>query len=57
MGYKIHRFTCCICHKEVEEFGNDPWPVNIDDNAECCDACDMSVVVTARLNDLKRSTK
>ena len=46
----MEKYKCCICGKEFTDWGNDPWPVNTDENAKCCDDCDMSVVVPARLN-------
>ena len=31
---------CCICGKECEnEWGNNPWPINNDENARCCNKC------------------
>ena len=42
-------FICCICGKEVHGWGNDPWPINNDKDAQCCDECDMNVVVPERL--------
>jgi len=45
--------TCCICGKSFEGWGNDPWPVVMDDDAECCDSCDMGIVLMARLAEMK----
>lgn len=45
--------TCCICGKSFKGWGNDPWPVVMDDDAKCCDDCDMSVVLSARLAKMK----
>ena len=44
--------TCCICGKTFFGWGNDPWPVNTDDDATCCDECDNSVVLAARLKQM-----
>lgn len=55
--------ACCICgehlwnghFKELSEiqkekyFGNNPWPVNNDPNARCCDFCNSSVVIPERI--------
>ena len=46
---------CCICGKEIshpaiEDYcGNNPWPVNEDPDARCCDACNDSVVIPERI--------
>ena len=41
---------CCICNKEFEGFGNNPWPLK--DDGLCCDECNMKVI-EARLEKLK----
>lgn len=47
---------CCICGKEiVDGFGNNPWPVK--DKGECCDLCNISIVLKARLNMLNNKKK
>lgn len=46
-------FTCCICGKRINgEWGNNPAPVNNDEDAKCCDACDCSYVIPARIKQL-----
>lgn len=48
MEKNIKIFTCCICGKQVQgEFGHNPWPIHED--GECCDACNYSLVVPARI--------
>lgn len=37
---------CCICGKEFEGYGNNPAPVKND--GQCCDDCNMNVVIPAR---------
>ena len=42
--------SCCFCKKYVGRYGgNSPHPANITDGARCCDACNMTVVLPARL--------
>lgn len=44
---------CCICGNECEnEFGNNPWPVNNDEDARCCNVCNDTVVVPERIATL-----
>ena len=43
--------TCCICKKKFTEYGNDPWPVMMNEKALCCDSCDINIVLPARLVD------
>lgn len=45
-------FECCICGRSFEGFGNNPYPVNTDENARCCDECNWGQVIPARLNQL-----
>lgn len=44
-------FKCCICGKKIIGYGNDPWPVKMD--GECCDECNITHVVLARIIKLK----
>ena len=46
----MNECICCICGRKVKEWGNDPWPVMLDDDAKCCNKCDMEVVLPARMN-------
>ena len=41
--------VCCICGKKFTGWGNNPWPVVKDEDARCCDECDGSTVLSARL--------
>ena len=42
---------CCICGTEiVNGYGNNPWPVK--ESGECCDMCNMTVVLQKRLEML-----
>ena len=50
---------CSICKNPIKvvgtwDLGNDAWPVK---NGRCCDACDMSVVLTARIDMMKDERK
>ena len=42
---------CCICGKKFTGWGNDPWPVKKE--GECCDECNNSQVLAARLAGVK----
>ncbi len=42
-------YECCLCGKTFTDWGNDPYPVNMDPNAKCCDACCMGLVVPVRM--------
>ncbi len=47
---------CCICGQEIlDAFGNDPWPVK--DEGKCCDNCNLTVVLKARLDIINTSKK
>lgn len=59
---------CCICgkplwnghHTELSDdmkkryFGNNPWPISENEDDRCCDYCNDSEVITARIKDLFR---
>lgn len=35
---------CCICGREIKGYGNNPYPLVKDEEARCCDDCDMLVI-------------
>ncbi|MDO4647744.1 MAG: hypothetical protein Q4B26_03765 [Eubacteriales bacterium] len=47
MKTKVYR--CCICGKHQAGYGNNPWPVNTDTDARCCDICNFEVVIPERI--------
>ena len=47
------KHTCCICGQKFTGYGNNPYPVKSDDNARCCDICNDTVVIPARLEELQ----
>jgi len=47
---KKEKHTCCICHKEFFGYGNDPRPVK--QMGRCCDHCNQTVVIPARIKEL-----
>ena len=47
---------CCLCDEEIAPvgdwtMGNDAWPAA---DGRCCNPCDMSVVVPARLAEMRK---
>ena len=50
-------YVCCICNKVFDDWGNDPAPIVMDEDAKCCNECDMAVVLPARLKALQTQIK
>ena len=48
---EMEKTICCICGKEFEGWGNNPWPIKPE--GKCCDECNFTVVVPARMESLK----
>jgi len=47
----MEKFKCCLCGKEVEGYGNDPSPIQTqNEDDECCDECNLTKVVPTRIN-------
>ena len=46
---------CCFCKKECGEFGNNPAPINNSRKARCCDLCNWTIVMVARLGNTKQA--
>jgi len=42
-------YVCCICGAECVGYGNNPYPVVKDRDAVCCDRCNATRVIPARL--------
>lgn len=40
---------CSICGEYFDGYGNNPYPVRTDEEARCCDECDNSIVLSARI--------
>ena len=43
---------CCICGKEFDGYGNNPYPVVGDifsGDERCCDECNDTIVIPARI--------
>ena len=51
------KYVCCICGKEFEGWGNNPYPVVKDEDARCCDDCNAMCVIPARIEALSNSNK
>lgn len=49
-------YVCCICGKEFEGFGNNPYPLSTDEKARCCDTCN-DYVIAARIYNIQPSDK
>lgn len=49
-------YECCICHKIFTDWGNNPWPVVKDEDALCCDDCNGTVVLPARIAGLREES-
>ena len=48
--HKGHDYwSCCLCGEFFEGFGNNPYPISIKDDDECCDDCNWGKVIPARV--------
>lgn len=49
---------CCLCGRPIGDlFGNNPWPLVKDENARCCNECNMSKVIPARIELIKKHSE
>lgn len=50
----MKKIICCICGKECETpYGNNPYPLNKNKGAKCCDKCNLKVI-EARIKESKK---
>jgi hypothetical protein len=47
--------VCVLCGKAFSEFGNNPWPLATLDDGQCCDSCNGSKVLPARMARLVKA--
>ena len=40
---------CCFCGKELGQWGNSPYPACTKSGAQCCDECNMNIVIPLRI--------
>lgn len=52
MRYQEPAFVCCFCGKFIPGYGNNPWPENKQSGAQCCDECNLDIVIPARLEEM-----
>ena len=52
MAQYDNEYVCCICGKTFNGYGNNPYPVSKDENAKCCDQCNLDAVIPARLMEM-----
>lgn len=52
MEFNNMEFKCCICGCKEKGYGNNPWPVVEDVDSRCCDYCNDTKVIPARLKRL-----
>jgi hypothetical protein len=44
-------YQCCICENNFSGYGHNPQPIDDTEGARCCDRCNSSVVIPARLKN------
>ena len=49
--------TCCLCGKEYSHFGNNPWPLTDKEDDRCCDECNDTKVIPARISRIANKNK
>lgn len=52
---RANMHICCICGKEYNGHGNNPYPIGWDIYSEddrCCDECNRKYVIPARIAEL-----
>ena len=41
---------CCFCGGDAGKYGSDPWPIYWGGKKRCCDECNLTYVIPARLD-------
>lgn len=48
---------CCLCGKEIRDYGHNPWPLSDNVEDRCCDLCNMLKVIPARIIKSKEQVR
>lgn len=48
-------FKCCLCGESFTGYGNNPYPVDKNSEHRCCDVCNVTKVLPARVLELKNN--
>jgi len=51
---KKRTYKCCLCGNKYEGYGNNPWPISLDEEDRCCDMCNVTKVIPARIDLMHR---
>lgn len=59
MAKDMNKYTCCLCGKECDDWGNNPYPLCAEDDydSRCCDECNAAKVIPARIEAFGAGTK
>ena len=52
---KEEEHICCICGKRFKGYGNNPEPAKTVEEGVCCNACNETVVMRARIEQIMDS--
>ena len=55
MSKEEEEHICCICGKRFKGHGNNPEPVKKIDEGVCCNECNETVVMRARIEQIMDS--
>ena len=45
----MEKYICCFCGETFYDYGNNPAPADDTPGARCCDNCNSSIVIPARV--------
>lgn len=47
------KFKCCLCGNLYIGYGNNPYPLSLNESDKCCNDCNMNLVLPARIIGIK----
>ena len=51
----MNKKKCCFCKKDYGEYGHNPAPLSLNPKARCCDLCNWTLVMVARLGNTEQA--
>ena len=53
----MKKIKCCLCGIKFVGYGNNPYPVDKNPEHRCCDKCNFTKVIPARMLEFKNEVK
>ena len=50
-------YSCCLCGANAGKYGNNPFPYGEEEDDKCCDECNWTCVIPARIGKFGKEAR